>query len=172
MAQFRGLPQNERFAFLSSLVNELQLTEALAVSSKISPRLKRDFLTDLPVELALHCVSFIDDPRTLVRAMRVCKYWNDLLQDERLWRDMHTRQLFRPKLGVTSTPQPPSAAFVTTTQSSIGGPPKPPRVPGAPWKRNNVPRVPRSAQQPRSYREKFRDDYLTGESGTSLTFGC
>lgn len=160
MAQFRCLPQSERFAFLSSLVGELQLSEALAVSSRISPRLKRDFLSDLPVELALHCVSFIDDPRTLVRAMRVCKYWNDLLQDERLWRDMHARQLFRPKLGVAYTPQPPpSAAFATTTQSGPGTP----QMSNAPWKRNYVPRVPRPVQQTRTYREKFRDAYLTGK---------
>lgn len=172
MTQFRGLQQAERFAFLSSLVNELQLNEALAVSSKISPRLKRDFLTDLPVELALHCVSLIDDPRTLVRAMRVCKYWHDLLQDERLWRDMHTRQLFRPKLSPSYMPQPPpSAAYATTTQSSLGGPDKQQGSRGlgglglgrqqgsrSPAKRSLLKR---STPQPRSYREKFRDAYLT-----------
>jgi F-box and WD-40 domain protein CDC4 len=166
MTQFRGLGQAERFAFLSSLVNELQLNEALAVSSKISPRLKRDFLSDLPVELALHCVSFIDDPRTLVRAMRVCKYWHDLLQDERLWRDMHTRQLFRPKLSASYTPQPPpSAAHATTTQSNLEDRERERKAhsqrgsaSSSSWAKRSLPK--RSVPA-RSYREKFRDAYLT-----------
>ncbi|GMK59467.1 hypothetical protein CspeluHIS016_0800730 [Cutaneotrichosporon spelunceum] len=162
MTQFRGLPQSERFAFLSTLVGELQLNEALAVSSKISPRLKRDFLSDLPIELALHCVSFIDDPRTLVRAMSVCKYWHDLLQDERLWRDMHTRQLFRPQLSPSYAPAPPpSAAYATTTQNSIHKPqnslPKGSRA--SAWGKRSVPK--RLTQPVRSYREQFRDAYLT-----------
>ncbi|CAK9784439.1 WD40 repeat-like protein [Cutaneotrichosporon oleaginosum] len=175
MTQFRGLPQTERFAFLSSLVGELQLSEALAVSSKISPRLKRDFLTDLPVELALHCVSFIDDPRTLASAMRVCKYWHDLLQDERLWREMHTRQLFRPKLSASHTPQPPpSAAYATTTQSRLERGARPPRNSAAAWGKRSLPK--RSAPQARSYREKFRDAYLTENNwlsgGRLLTMHC
>ena len=59
MHQFRKLNKSQRFAFLSSLVGELRLPEALVVSRRIEPRLRRDFLRELPLELALHCLSFV-----------------------------------------------------------------------------------------------------------------
>ena len=59
MRQFQGLNNSERFAFLSNLVGELRLNEALVVSRRIEPRLRRDFFRELPLELALHCLSFV-----------------------------------------------------------------------------------------------------------------
>jgi hypothetical protein len=47
---------------------------------------KRDFLCELPPELALFILSFIDDPRTLARVAQVSKGWNSLLSSESLWR--------------------------------------------------------------------------------------
>ncbi|WVO21293.1 uncharacterized protein IAS62_002601 [Cryptococcus decagattii] len=52
-----------------------------------TPLLRRDFLRELPWEVALHVLSFVDDPQTLARAAQVSKYWNTLLQDETTWRD-------------------------------------------------------------------------------------
>jgi len=49
-------------AFLASLMDDLALDEAVAVSRKIEPRLRRDFLKELPLELALHCMSFVRPP--------------------------------------------------------------------------------------------------------------
>lgn len=49
-------------AFLASLMDDLALDEAVAVSRKIEPRLRRDFLKELPLELALHCMSFVCPP--------------------------------------------------------------------------------------------------------------
>jgi len=46
-------------AFLGGLVEDLALDEAVSVSRKIEPRLRRDFLKELPLELALHCMSFV-----------------------------------------------------------------------------------------------------------------
>jgi F-box and WD-40 domain protein CDC4 len=46
-------------AFLAGLVDDLALDEAVAVSRRIEPRLRRDFLKELPLELALHCMSFV-----------------------------------------------------------------------------------------------------------------
>lgn len=56
---FKELSKQERFAFLSALVKELQLNEALVVSRNIEPRLRRDFMRELPLELALHALSFV-----------------------------------------------------------------------------------------------------------------
>lgn len=54
----------------------------------IHPRLQRDFLQSLPLELALHVLSFIDDHRTLARASGVSRYWRGLLDRSEVWRGM------------------------------------------------------------------------------------
>ncbi|WWC57757.1 uncharacterized protein I303_100292 [Kwoniella dejecticola CBS 10117] len=92
--QFTTLSPNQRFSFLSSLIGELRLNEALVVSRRIEPLLRRDFLRELPAELALHCLSFVDEPRTLARAAQVSNYWNQLLQDEQTWKDLFNRHNF------------------------------------------------------------------------------
>ncbi|ODO03260.1 hypothetical protein I350_06108 [Cryptococcus amylolentus CBS 6273] len=73
--QFTRLPPSARFNFLNSLVPELRLDEALLVSRKIAPLLRRDFLKELPIELSLHILSFA-----------ISHYWNALLQDDATWR--------------------------------------------------------------------------------------
>jgi hypothetical protein len=56
---FQALTTAERYTFISLLVPVLRLNEALSLSRQIEPRMKRDFLRDLPGELALHCLSFV-----------------------------------------------------------------------------------------------------------------
>lgn len=67
LLSFRSFSSAQRFAFLSALVGELRQNEALVVSRRIEPRLKRDFLRELPVELALHCLSFVCPCRVKLR---------------------------------------------------------------------------------------------------------
>lgn len=110
LRHFQGYSQADRFAFLHALVGSLGLHEALVVSRRIEPRLKRDFLRELPPELALHCLSFVslrlprpfgsppdfqvDDVKTLGRASQVSRYWYNLLQDDSTWKDICTRNKF------------------------------------------------------------------------------
>ncbi|CAO3587751.1 unnamed protein product [Absidia cylindrospora] len=54
----------------------------------IAPRLKIDFLKELPIEVSLHVLSFIDDPKTLARAACVSTFWNSLLRDEATWKSL------------------------------------------------------------------------------------
>ncbi|WVR03229.1 hypothetical protein IAU60_000220 [Kwoniella sp. DSM 27419] len=91
LASFSKLAPTERFSFLSGLIGELRLNEALVMSRRIEPLLRRDFLRELPIELSLHCLSFVDEPRTLARSAQVSRYWNTLLQDEQTWRDLLDR---------------------------------------------------------------------------------
>ncbi|WWC97403.1 hypothetical protein V866_004282 [Kwoniella sp. B9012] len=109
---FTTLSPSQRFTFLNSLIGELRLNEALVVSRKIEPLLRRDFLRELPAELALHCLSFVDEPRTLARAAQVSNYWNQLLQDEQTWKDLFDRHNF-------PNPPPPTS-FVNSNRPSIG----------------------------------------------------
>ncbi|WWC67158.1 uncharacterized protein I206_101065 [Kwoniella pini CBS 10737] len=101
---FTSLSPTSRFTFLSSLIGELRLNEALVVSRKIEPLLRRDFLRELPAELALHCLSFVDEPRTLARAAQVSNYWNQLLQDEQTWKDLFNRHSFPTPSNFTTRP--------------------------------------------------------------------
>ena len=68
---FKQSSISDRFAFLNSLVSELRLDEALLVSRKIEPRLRRDFLQELPVELALHCLSFVSSRGNWLKSLHV-----------------------------------------------------------------------------------------------------
>ncbi|RSH89647.1 hypothetical protein EHS25_002198 [Saitozyma podzolica] len=112
LLSFRSFSSAQRFAFLSALVGELRQNEALVVSRRIEPRLKRDFLRELPVELALHCLSFVDEARTLGRASQVSRFWNQLLQDQNIWREMCERHRFSP------VPSPITRASVSSATSS------------------------------------------------------
>ncbi|GAA5947516.1 hypothetical protein JCM3765_001712 [Sporobolomyces pararoseus] len=58
------------------------------VANIISPALRRDFLSDLPPELSVQILGYLD-PTTLVRASLVCKNWRRLVDGEwRVWKKM------------------------------------------------------------------------------------
>ncbi|KAF6760748.1 WD40-repeat-containing domain protein [Ephemerocybe angulata] len=77
-----------RRTLLTALLSTCSPAELLFISTLIAPRLKRDFLSTLPAELSLHILSFIEDPRTLGRAGRVCRRWGVLCREEGVWRGM------------------------------------------------------------------------------------
>ena len=86
--EFAGLTPSLRRQYLASIISDCNPSELLFISNTIAPLLKRDFIRDLPPELALHILNFIDDPRTLARASRVSKHWHFMLSDPSLWRSM------------------------------------------------------------------------------------
>ncbi|KAL4252750.1 putative E3 ubiquitin ligase complex SCF subunit sconB [Abortiporus biennis] len=86
LSQFSSLSPPERLSYLADLLHICSPQELLFISSTLSPLLKRDFLRDLPPELGLHILSYIDDPTTLGRASCVNRYWNKLVKDDSLWR--------------------------------------------------------------------------------------
>ncbi|GAA5835175.1 hypothetical protein JCM3766R1_006892 [Sporobolomyces carnicolor] len=58
------------------------------VANVISPALRRDFLSDLPPELSVQILGYLD-PTTLCRASLVCKRWRRLVDGEwRIWQKM------------------------------------------------------------------------------------
>lgn len=91
---FTLLSPSERLNFLTSLLPFLTLPELTTLSSTISPRLKRDFLRELPIEIALHILSFVDDPKTLMRAGMVSRFWRGLVSDEVTWKGLCWRRGF------------------------------------------------------------------------------
>lgn len=87
-ANLIALGPTSRKRYLVSLLNDCTPSELLFISQTIAPMLRRDFLAELPPEIALHILSFVDDPKTLARASQVSKRWHDLVQDEWLWKTM------------------------------------------------------------------------------------
>ncbi|TFK75057.1 WD40 repeat-like protein [Pluteus cervinus] len=77
-----------RREYLTAVLRSCTPTELLFISTTIAPLLKRDFLASLPAELALHVLSFIDDPKTLARAAQVSTHWRKLVADEWVWKRM------------------------------------------------------------------------------------
>lgn len=77
-----------RRQILASILASCTPSELLFISTIIAPLLKRDFLFWLPPELSFHILSFIDDPKSLVRASRVSKHWYRLVNAECVWRRM------------------------------------------------------------------------------------
>lgn len=59
LLRFQRFDKSQRAKFLSALLNDLELNEAVTLSRRIEPRLRRDFLKELPLELALHAMSFV-----------------------------------------------------------------------------------------------------------------
>jgi F-box and WD-40 domain protein CDC4 len=77
-----------RKQYLVSILNECTPSELLFISTTIAPLLKRDFLKELPPELSLYILCFVDDPKTLARASQVSRHWQTLLSDEWTWKRM------------------------------------------------------------------------------------
>ncbi|EJD36509.1 WD40 repeat-like protein [Auricularia subglabra TFB-10046 SS5] len=95
LLHFQTLPRGRtRNAFLRGLLEHCERDELLLLSTLLAPRLKRDFLGELPPELALHVLSFVEDAQTLARVSCVSKSWRNLLADEHLWRTMSDRYNF------------------------------------------------------------------------------
>ncbi|CAG8701682.1 2623_t:CDS:2, partial [Rhizophagus irregularis] len=111
---FQNMDNLQRQRLLAELLNSCNTEQLVFVSNYISPRLKRDFLKDLPIELSLHILSFINDPKTLSRASSVSKFWRSLLNDEFTWKNLCVRHHFRrrssaaPKLPPSPTSESPS----------------------------------------------------------------
>ena len=81
-----NISQATRRHILYTLLHSLSPPDLLFVSQTITPLLKRDFLSDLPTELALHVLSFVEEPVTLCRAMRVSRRWYAALRDDSVWK--------------------------------------------------------------------------------------
>jgi len=97
--EFSALNEHARLEYLNKVITQCTPKELSYISTLISPLLKRDFLQELPTELALHVLSYIADFHELVRNVGcVCKYWRRLSNDDWLWRRMCQKWEFEEPL--------------------------------------------------------------------------
>ncbi|ORZ21096.1 WD40-repeat-containing domain protein [Absidia repens] len=85
---FQQMDPHQKQFFLHEIINCCNSTQLTYLDSLIAPRLKIDFLKELPIEISLHVLSFIEDPKTLARAACVSTFWNSLLRDEATWKSL------------------------------------------------------------------------------------
>ncbi|GAB5585429.1 hypothetical protein Unana1_00329 [Umbelopsis nana] len=94
-ATFQHMDPLQKQYFLYEILNCCDTQQLNFVSTYIAPRLKIDFLKELPIEISLYILSFIDDPKTLARASRVSTFWNSLLKDETTWKSLCHKHHYR-----------------------------------------------------------------------------
>ena len=127
--EFRSLSSIARQDYLAALLSHCSSRELFFISTRIAPLLKRDFLADLPIELSLHILSFVDHPRTLARIACVSRKWHALVQDEQAWRSLASAYHFDPDLHGPCEPDADESETIGVTHSQIARVSTLPRLP-------------------------------------------
>ncbi|KAF9140203.1 hypothetical protein BG015_001753 [Linnemannia schmuckeri] len=121
---FQGLDSSAQMAFLNDLVLHCTTPQLAHLTNIIAPMLKRDFLRDLPLELAHHILSMIDEPKSLARVSQVSKFWHQLVETEDwIWRAQCIRQFGPTSCSSLPSPRahmvPPTSYLYTTSPTSL-----------------------------------------------------
>ncbi|KAH9988574.1 WD40-repeat-containing domain protein [Russula vinacea] len=119
--EFLSLGSISRQEYLATLLSHCSSRELFFISTRIAPLLKRDFLADLPIELSLHVLSFVDHPRTLARIACVSRKWHALVQDEQTWRGLASAYHFDPALHGPCEPDTDEGDTIGVTLPHIPG---------------------------------------------------
>lgn len=127
---FAMLNSYERRTFLEALMPVLSNDDCLYLSTLLQPMLKRDFLKDLPSELGLHILGFLEDPKDLVHASSVSKAWRTLVLDEATWKQLFEKHRFgggtKPSLLSTKPSKHPGVLPLSQNPDSMPHPTAPP----------------------------------------------
>ncbi|QRV73709.1 F-box/WD repeat-containing protein pof7 [Ceratobasidium sp. AG-Ba] len=88
LPSFVRLSAAQRREFITQLLAACDVDQLVHANALIQPLLKRDFLRELPLEVSLLVLSFVEDAQTLARAAQVSKFWQALLADDAAWKRM------------------------------------------------------------------------------------
>jgi hypothetical protein len=149
--EFQSLGPISRKEYLASLLAHCSSRELFFISTRIAPLLKRDFLADLPLELSLHILSFVDHPRTLARVACVSRKWYALVQDEQAWRGLASAYHLDPALHGPCEPDTDESDTIGVTLPHV------PNVLTLP----RLPRPPRAHQPAQSSQALFKYAWST-----------
>ncbi|GAA5879689.1 hypothetical protein JCM8547_008956 [Rhodosporidiobolus lusitaniae] len=84
---FDQLPQSLQSYLMFQLLRRSSIPVLQTLNQIIEPSLRRDFLSDLPPELGVHVLCYLD-AKTLCRAALVSKKWRRLIDGEwKIWKD-------------------------------------------------------------------------------------
>ncbi|GAB1320679.1 hypothetical protein MFIFM68171_10889 [Madurella fahalii] len=107
----------QRTRLLADLLNICTSQQLSFVHQFVSPLLKKDPFTTLPDELCLRILSFIDDPKVLVRASQVSRRWRDLLSDDMTWKNLCVKHDYQRRLSEVQPPMHLAASIRPETYS-------------------------------------------------------
>ena len=89
---FADLPQDVQSYVLFSLLQRAPVPVLQTVNNIVAPSFRRDFLRDLPAELSVQVLGYLDR-QSLCRATSVCKGWHQLIDGEwRVWKGQLERE--------------------------------------------------------------------------------
>lgn len=186
-ANLTALGPASRKRYLVSILNDCTPSELLFISQTIAPMLRRDFLAELPPEIALHILSFVDDPKTLSRASQVSKRWHDLVQDEWLWKTMCGTYRFNMEIDNAEEIESDDEVVEESSRETDSFPPHPmdptlqtltaeeslkrqEQSPLSSWRRTLSDKSTNGASL--SYRKHFQYSYIISERRLSLLNTC
>lgn len=135
---FQHLTWQQRHFFLTEILGCCDNQLLQYIYTFITPKLKIDFLKELPIELSLYVLSFIDNPKMLARASLVSRHWNALLKDEGAWKQLCLKHQYRTTTVIHAT----SSATAAQAQAL-----------------NPLSSLARQQQETISYRDFFRRKY-------------
>ncbi|OLL23967.1 F-box/WD repeat-containing protein 7 [Neolecta irregularis DAH-3] len=153
---FVKLTSAERQRFLAELLNICDTEQLSFVSAFVAPRLKKDFLKNLPIELGLRILSHVEDPKTLARASQVSKHWYALVNDDLTWKNLCNKHRYRRLSTLFPMPTSPIAPqSILSHASYFSAPPGIAPVPAghSPFK-----------AKPTSYKSHFRQRYMVDQA--------
>ncbi|GAN09516.1 WD40 repeat-like protein [Mucor ambiguus] len=81
--------QKSEFAF--QLLTSLPPNEVIQIVDRISPYLHRNILSQLPYEIAIEILGFLD-VSSLIQASQVSRGWHALCEEQSLWRNLFEQQ--------------------------------------------------------------------------------
>lgn len=95
LESFDAMPNEMKTFMMYQLLRRCPRKTLHMVADVVNPALKCDFLKQLPVELGLHVLSFLDH-RDLCRAAQVSKHWRNLIDtNETGWKELLDRDGFK-----------------------------------------------------------------------------
>lgn len=95
LESFDAMPNEMKTFMMYQFLRRCPRKTLHMVADVVNPALKCDFLHQLPVELGLHVLSFLDH-RDLCRAAQVSKHWRNLIDtNETGWKELLDRDGFQ-----------------------------------------------------------------------------
>ncbi|KAI8811077.1 hypothetical protein BJ742DRAFT_149848 [Cladochytrium replicatum] len=88
------LTEEDKAELALQLLLSVKTATLSKVTAKLVPLLHRDFITNLPIELAVQILG-LTDASSVARAARVCKSWAVVALDPSVWRLLFRKYRFK-----------------------------------------------------------------------------
>lgn len=91
---FSAAPNHQRRLILQGLLSQCCFPTLSFINSEVSSLIRIDFILNLPVEISLKILCYLDCA-SLCNAAQVCQKWKSLADDDRVWHHMCEQHIDR-----------------------------------------------------------------------------